>query len=83
MTWEITIKHVFISEDGYRTFFRPCNDNTIDWKVRFFACFFANKKFLLCFLQDSINKYFFYPVNSVVAYPLNGSKPELPAAPKN
>ena len=51
--------------------------------VRFFTCFFANEKFLLCFLQNTISKCFFYPLNSIVAYPLNGSKPELLAAPEN
>ena len=30
MTRENTTKHVFISDDGYRTFFKPCMDNTID-----------------------------------------------------
>ena len=44
----------FVSDDGYRTFYRPCMDNTIDSKVRFYIRFFANKNFFTVFLEDHI-----------------------------
>ena len=53
------------------------------WAILFFA-FFANKNFLLCFLQDTIKKCFFSPANSIVDYPLPFVfEPQLLAAPKN
>ena len=84
MTHEIAIKYVLTSGDGYLIFFRPCIDKTIDWKVRFLYAFFTNKKFLLCFLQDTVKKCFFSPANSIVDYPFTFVfKPQFLAAPKN
>ena len=42
MTYGNTTKPFFISDDGYRTYFKPCMGNNTDTKVRFCICFFAN-----------------------------------------
>ena len=63
MAREITIKHVFISDDGYRTFSGLAWTTLLTEKQGFLHAFFANKKFLLCFLQDTISKCVFYLVN--------------------
>ena len=41
--------------------------------------FFAKKKFLLCYLDDTFCWCFFYPINLIVVYPFNENKPQLPA----
>ena len=69
--------------DGDRTIFRPCMDNTIDSKVRFHMYFFANNKFLLCFLKDTFCYCFLYPMNLIVAYPFNENNPQLVVYPMN
>ena len=61
MARKITIKHVFISDDGL--FSGLAWTTLLTEKQRFLHAFFANKKFLLCFLQDTISKCVFYPVN--------------------
>ena len=37
-----TRKPFFISDDGYRIYFKPCMGNTTDTPERFCICFFAN-----------------------------------------
>ena len=55
-------------------FFKPCMDSTIDSKVRFHICYFTNKKVFSIRTHSACT--LFYPINSIVAYPLNENKPQ-------
>ena len=57
-----------------------CMDSATDSKVRFWICFFANTKFILCFLKISFCHCFFYPANLKVVSSLNENKPQLVAS---
>ena len=51
MIWEKTAKHLFISDDGYYTFFKPYMVNTIVPEVWFSICFLQIEGFYL-FLKE-------------------------------
>ena len=56
-------------------------DNTIDTNSRFCICFFTNRVFTVSLRTHSA--VFFYPINLIVAQPLNKNKSQLLATFEN